>query len=285
MATATREHNIYNPPRRKFSAKQIRGGARRKAALKHKRHAHAKPTKHKAKAKQNKSHRPAVHRTQPKRGNPGEQILSITLPNTGRKRSTMAYAKHKKKNAKHYSAPKRKNPGHHKKSNPKHHGMKHYKRNPPGGVMGVVTSSVFAGAGLVLSRLATQLVLGSSNTGLMGYGGNALATGLLAWLTHSVSKNPRNRDMVVVGGVLGILARLIQDFTPYGQWLQRYGVGDYGMGVYLPSNFVQPQRYPNALNSAEVEIPPGWAPTVNVAAAQPAGVGGVYGGGGFRSLY
>jgi hypothetical protein len=284
MATATREHNIYNPAHRKFSAKQIRagfGGKRRLAALKtKKRHAHAKP---KAKAK-NKSHRPAKHRAQPKRGNPGEQILSITLPNTGGKRSTMAHAK--KKNAKHYSAPHKKNPGHHKeRSNPKHHSMKHYKRNPSsGGVMGVVTSSVFAGAGLVLSRLATQVVLGASNTGIMGYGGNAIATGLLAWLTHAVSKNPRNRDMVVVGGVLGILARMISDFTPYGAWLARYGVGDYGMGVYLPSNFVTPQRYANALNSAQVEIPAGWAPTVNVQAAS-AGVGGVYGGGGMRALY
>jgi hypothetical protein len=354
MATATREHNIYNPARRKFSAKQIRagfGGKRRKANLKHRRNAGGKiitgygstvmnrgkkkngrviagygsTTMNRGKKRKrnappasagrviagygsttmnrggkrknasgqnskhvvivNRSHRSAASRRAPKRENPGkEQILSITLPNPGGQRSTMARA-NRRKNAKHYkahSAPRKKNPGRHK---PKHHAMKHYKRNPSsGGVMGVVTSSVFAGAGLVLSRLATQMVLGASNTGIMGYGGNAVATGLLAWLTHAISKNPRNRDMVVVGGVLGILARMISDFTPYGAWLAKYGVGDYGMGVYLPSNFVVPQRYTNALNSAQVEIPPGWAPTVNVQAAQPAGVGGVYGGG-MRALY
>jgi hypothetical protein len=141
--------------------------------------------------------------------------------------------------------------------------------------MGLVTSGVFAAGGLVLSRFATQAVLGASNVGFMGYAGNAVATALLAWGTHFASKNPRNRDAVILGGVMGIIARLITDFTPYGSFLQAQGFGDYGMGLYLQQNDPMPSRLV-APNGAIVEIPsPGWAPTVMA----PAGVGALYDGG------
>ena len=144
------------------------------------------------------------------------------------------------------------------------------------GITGLLTQGVFATGGLVLSRFATQAVLGSSNTGFMGYAGNAIATGLLAWGTHMVSHNPRNRDAVILGGVMGIIARLITDFTPYGQLLQQQGFGDYGMGLYLPQNDPMPSRLVTP-DGAVVEVPSGWGGGYVPAAA---GMGEIYSGSG-----
>jgi hypothetical protein len=159
-----------------------------------------------------------------------------------------------------------------------HHRRHHIRRNPGmSGIMGLLTQGVFAAGGLVLSRFATQAVLGASNTGFMGYAGNAISTGLLAWGTHMVSHNPRNRDAVILGGVMGIIARLITDFTPYGSFLSAQGFGDYGMGLYLQQNDPMPSRLVSP-SGAIVEIPsPGWAPTVMAPAAT--GMGDLYGGG------
>lgn len=191
-----------------------------------------------------------------------------------------AKRKHHRKNAhhrKHHAvARRRRNPG-------RRHHVRHIRRNPGvSGIMGLVTQGVFAAGGLVLSRFATQAVLGASNVGFMGYAGNAISTGLLAWGTHMISKNPRNRDAVILGGVMGIIARLITDFTPYGSFLQSQGFGDYGMGLYLQQNDPMPSRLVSP-SGAIVEIPqPGWAPTV---VAPAAGMGDLYGADGGGGLY
>lgn len=294
MATAVRRHAIVNPAgrhhrkkknrarakhRRNLSRAQIRagfGGKRRKAALKvnRKRTISAGNPKRHHRVSAKKSHRSAARRRAPKRENPGE-ILSLTLGNPGGKRRSMAATK------KHHRVHHKKNRVHHRRRNPgrrvMHH--RHARRNPSAaGIMGLLTQGVFAAGGLVLSRFATQAVLGAQNTGFMGYAGNAVATGLLAWGTHMVSHNPRNRDAVILGGVMGIIARLITDFTPYGSFLQQQGFGDYGMGLYLQQNEPMPSRLVDP-SGAIVEIPsPGWAPTVVAPAAR--GMGALYSGGG-----
>jgi hypothetical protein len=149
-------------------------------------------------------------------------------------------------------------------------------------MMQLLTSGVFAAGGLVLSRFATQAILGASNAGFMGYAGNAVATAALAWATHMVSKNPRNRDAVILGGVMGIIARLITDYTPYGSFLQAQGFGDYGMGLYLPQNDPMPSRIV-APNGAIVEVPGGWGG--GFVAAPAAGMGALYSGDGGGGLY
>lgn len=282
MATATRKHSIVNParrrnkPRRKLSAKQIKagfGGKRRQSSLKsHRKRSVANPRKRNAAPK---SHRNAARRRAPKRENPGE-ILSLTLGNPGGKRRNMATKK--RKNAHHHRKhARRRNPGRKMVAKQQNRRRHHIRRNPGGtGMMQLLTSGVFAAGGLVLSRFATQAVLGAQNQGFMGYAGNAVATAALAWGTHMVSKNPRNRDAVILGGVMGIIARLITDYTPYGAFLQQQGFGDYGMGLYLQQNDPMPSRLVSP-DGALVEIPsPGWAPTTVVAA--PAGMGnGMYG--------
>lgn len=315
MATATLYKKRFNPAhakrknkprknkaRRHLTAKQIRagfGGARRKAAMKANRPKHHKATHRKAKAyakRTNKSHRAkkqnrraAHHRARTHRQkNPGE-ILSMTLPNPGGRRRAMA--KSNKKNPHHVhhhkKAKARRNPGRSlAKMNRRHH-----RRNAgamsAGNIFELLQSGVFAAGGLVGSRLLTQAVLGSSNTGPMGYAGNAAATAVLAILTHMVSKNPKNRDSVILGGVLGMIARAIQDYTPLGTYFTQAGFGDYagggahGVGLYLPSNQVTPMRLIDPLNSAMQQIPQGWgtgAPVV-ISSGSAAGVG-MYAGGG-----
>lgn len=173
----------------------------------------------------------------------------------------------------------------------RHHSYRHRRSNPAGiNISTLFTEGLGALVGLVGSRLITQAVLGSNNAGVYGYAGNAAATAVLATLAHMVFKGkPLVRDGVIIGGTIGIMARVMEDYTPFGSYLQSSGFGDYagggahGVGVYLPWNGVTPQRYVDALNSAQVAIPQGWAPTVTVPAASKSGVSGLYGGG--MSLY
>lgn len=137
-------------------------------------------------------------------------------------------------------------------------------------------------AGFFGSKLLTQAVMGASNTGVVGYFGNGIATAALALAAYAF-KMKRAAAAIIAGGVLQIAARAITDNTPFGQFTSSLGIGDYQM-----QNFVTPQRLKDPLNSAEIEIPAGWAPTVVTSAAPPAGHTGMHGyasGGMGRGLY
>ena len=106
-----------------------------------------------------------------------------------------------------------------------------------------------APGGAVGSKVATQVVLGSKNIGLMGYGGNLVATGLLGWAAHAFFKDKLVSQMVIAGGIAQVIVRAIGEQTPYGKYLSGAGVGDYQV-----SNFLSPQRMmPNARMSAQLE--------------------------------
>ncbi len=155
------------------------------------------------------------------------------------------------------------------------------KRNPAGASFGnILETGVWAAVGAVGSKLLTQLVLSGSNTGIMGYLGNLVAGGVLGFAADKALKNSRAAYAIYVGTAIQVLLRAISDYTPYGQAVALTGVGDYQV-----SNFVTPQRYVNALRSAQVEIPQGWG---GAAAIQSSGVppshavgmsGSIYGGG------
>jgi len=324
MATATRRHSIVNPARRRnrakarrrnksrrhMTAKQIKffGTAAQRAGLKRKRKNSAKKNRRRHHVTAKRHNRRTVARAAPKRrvnrarratprakkrrsnrrrSNPGE-ILSLTLGNPARKRRGMA--RHAKKHNRRRATASGSRRHNRRRRNPsvRHHRYSH-RRNPAGfNITSLFTEGLGALAGLVGSRLLTQAVLGASNTGFYGYAGNAAATAVLATLAHMLFKTkPAIRDGVVIGGTVGILARAMQDYTPFGTYLAGSGFGDYagggahGVGVYLPWNGVTPQRYVDALNSAQVQIPSGWAPTVSVPAKT--GVGALYSGG--MSLY
>ena len=301
MATAVRRHSIVNPAghrRKHMSAKQIRhfGTKRQKAALK------ARSKSNRPKANRRSAHRA---RNRPRQSNPGE-ILSLTLGNPARKKRKMAKTNRKRShrtNASHHRRRRmnaRRNPAktmqnrRRRRTNVRHHRRRNsgvMRRNPGGReVTNLAIEAVAALGGFVGSRWLTQLVLAANNTGVMGYVGNAAATALLGVAAHfAMPSNKSVRDGVILGGTMGIVARVVEDYTPIGSALTAQGIGDYGMAAYMPTNQVVPQRYVNAWQSAQVQIPPGWGGGTSMvpagaAAAGMSGLGDLYGDGGF-SLY
>ena len=250
MAFATREKVIVNPARKRFGRKAKRSGA---------------------------SHRPK-HRS---RKNTGEIVSFVLNPGSSGGRGKMAKSRKKKRYGSSSHRAKT-NPG--RRYSMKSNGRRrHARRNPAGvSISDLLMEGVFATAGAVGSKLLTQAVLGASNTGFMGYLGNAaagLALGLAAGATNATRKYAKD---VYVGAVVGIVIRVISDYTSYGSALALSGIGDYQV-----QNFVTPQRLTDGLHSAAIQIPAGWgaAPVVMASAAPPsshaasaAGLSGMYDG-------
>lgn len=152
-------------------------------------------------------------------------------------------------------------------------------RNPFGGSWGAeIVSALFVVGGAIASKLGAQMVLGANNTGPMGYAANLAVGGIGAWVIGGPMKNKKAAAAFFSGSVVEVVLRLISDYTPFGNYLNAQGVGD-----YFASNWVLPQRYTDALNSAQVQIPQGWGGTTVIAssAAPP----GTTGGGGMSGLY
>lgn len=222
------------------------------------------------------------------------QIVGFTMAagNPGRKAGSMAKSKkhHSKKNLGYGKSHYKGNPGH-----VAHHKKHHYKRNPGmlSGVGPLVTNAVFVIVGALGSKLGAQMVLGSNNVGWVGYAGNAAAGGILWFLADRVMRNKAAAAGILAGTTVQIVLRLLNDYTPFGQYVANLGMGDYQM-----QSFVTPQILVDPWNSAEIAIPPGWAPRAAAALPAPAGTpagtpmpvpsgsggmgggGGLYGGGG-----
>ena len=152
------------------------------------------------------------------------------------------------------------------------------RRNPgmsSGGFSHDIMQAVAAFGGYFGSKLATQLVMGSGNTGVGGYMGNAAATAALAIIAGVFPPTKKLVTMIVAGGAIQIIARVLSDNTAFGTLTSQLGVGDYQM-----QNFVTPQRLTDPLNSAAIEIPSGWgaAPSVVVSSnSAPGAAPGVHG--------
>lgn len=195
---------------------------------------------------------------------------------------------HRRRAASHRSNPARRRHhsyGHRRRRTNRRHG-----RNPAGGGMSVKQGMMFAvgaGVGFFGSKLLTQAVMGTSNTGATGYLGNAVATAGLAVTAHMMrGVLGKNAGLAVLsGGILQLIARILTDQTPFGAFTSTLGVGD-----YQAQAFVTPQRLIHPLDSAQIEIPPGWgAPPVAIkSAGAPAamlGAGGYATQGFGASLY
>jgi hypothetical protein len=299
MAQRVRRRVIHNPGR--LSDKQIKyfGTPAQKAALKRRR-SKRHNVGHRRRAglfrKRSSSHKVHKSRTRPRRvkqsSNPGE-ILSL-VANPARKRRKRAMAKAHRRRKRAASNPARRTrrrkastsrPRHRRRSrmNPSrivYRTRRHrrHRRNPSrvggGGITGLFTNALWLIGGAVGTKILTQAVLGAKNTGVMGYIGNAVAAFGLSLLVGKLLKNPTAGKAVLSGGIVALVLRLLSDYTPLGQYTSAIGMGDYQV-----SNWVTPQRYKDALNSAEIEIPAGWAPTVIQSNAAPGGGGmGSYGG-------
>lgn len=201
------------------------------------------------------------------RKNAGSHIVGYTLANSGRKRSKKMASKANRK---------RKNAG--KGSHSHHAGYKSRKRNTGranmrkntgrrpryrrnagtfsgSGIGNIVTNAVFVIAGALGSKLLTQMVLGANNVGLIGYAGNAIVGGLMWFVTEKVMHNKTASAGVIAGTAVQIILRLINDYTPFGQYVSQLGMGD-----YQAQSFVTPQVLVDPYNSAQIRIPGAWLP-------------------------
>jgi len=150
------------------------------------------------------------------------------------------------------------------------------RRNP--GAFGTPKDWLSLGSGAIVGGLGAtsipQMVLGTSNTGPVGYLGMAASTAILAVGGHMLfGKNVMLTAGIIAGGAGALIKRILGDYTPLGQYL-----GSSGMGDYLTNfNFQTPQIIGGNGNTAI-----GAAGTIPVSVAGAgAGVGGLIG----RSLY
>lgn len=231
----------------------------------------------------------SAHRS---RSNPTE-LLGFTLGNPGRKGKGMKKHKSKAK-TRHYKTKHNTGSAHHKKHSTSH---RKYKRNVGVSRLGQrVVTGLFVIAGALGSKVTAQAVLGANNVGVIGYAANIAAGGILWFLAEKVMRNPAASDGIIYGTIVQVILRAIHDYTPFGSYLNQLGMGDYEM-----QSFVTPQVLVDPLNSAEIAIPPGFAPKIMLPAPAPAaaaaggaaapmaaggaGMSGLYGGGWGGGLY
>lgn len=248
MAVTQRHRTVVNPARRKLSAKQIAagfGGKRRQSAMKTTRKAARKnKSGPRHKPKSTSSHRPRTkpkaHRTKTK-PNLGK-IISFSLPKESNTVATTKKNKSRKAKSSYHRKPTKKNTGHRRRTH----------RNPAmGDIVGLASSAVYTIAGALGSKYLTQMALSSSNTGVMGYFGNFVSAFLLSWGVKAFMKNEKAATAVLSGGILQIVLRLINDYTPYGQYTSSLGMGD-----YMTQFYVTPQRMRDGLHSADITMQP-----------------------------
>ena len=287
--------------KRRMSAKQIKffGTSRQRAALRSKRKSSHRPrTKARRKnaarkvitgygstvmnpgktnvvfnkgKRANPKHRRKTRRsTKPARKRNLGGIFALSA-NPAKRSKSMARTRKRKSSSKHHrrAGSARRNPTrrvhHRRRSNPGFGGLGSPQDWLYGGV-GVI-------AGVVGTRALPQLILGASNTGIMGYFANAAATALLTFAAHFASRSKVLAASVLAGGAASILSRVIQDYSLLGSYSAQVGLGD-----YLMSDFLTPQALTNGLKNAQLRQP-GWAGSnipVNVQGAN-AGVSGIYG--------
>lgn len=151
----------------------------------------------------------------------------------------------------------------------RHH--RRYMHNPLGSGWGAtLTEGLAVLAGLLGSKYLTQLVLGGSNTGVIGYVGNLAVGGVGGWAAAKVMKQPRIGQSFFVGSVIEVIIRVLEDYTPFGTYLQQTGMGD-----YFAQNFAFPQQLSNGLVNAEIDVPQGWGAPALVMASNAAPAGAV----------
>jgi len=124
-------------------------------------------------------------------------------------------------------------------------------------VSNLIVSAAYALGGAVGSKYLTQMVLGASNVGYVGYAANLAAAFVGGKVVGMVTKNKQAENSVILGGVIMTLIRFLSDQTPLGATLQSAGLGDYEASTWL-----SPARYIDAQRSAAVDIPTALRPMI-----------------------
>ena len=115
------------------------------------------------------------------------------------------------------------------------------RRNPILGMSGgdLISEGIGVVAGAAGARMIPQMILGSGNTGIVGYGANAASGIGISWLLKSFS--PRMAHGAMLGAVAAIAMRIISDV--WGQNALTGGLsGDLGgdLGFYVNNTFPLP---------------------------------------------
>lgn len=113
----------------------------------------------------------------------------------------------------------------------------HRRRNPmsggKGGILGMILSAAVGG---FATRAVPQAFLSSSNSGIMGYGANAVVAVGGSWLLKKFM-GPKIALGWLIGGGAAIALRIYQDYTTGAS---AAGASDGTMSLYIGSNFPLP---------------------------------------------
>lgn len=126
--------------------------------------------------------------------------------------------------------------------------------NPRGGgrIFGLMTKAAYTIGGAVGTRALTQAILGQQNQGMLGYAANAAAAFALGMAGGKFFGKDAGQ-FITIGGFVGIVMRLIQEFTQIGKVvnLQLSGLGDYGFAGVRGLGSFEPMDYFVPLASAD----------------------------------
>jgi len=107
----------------------------------------------------------------------------------------------------------------------------------------VVKHGLYATGGLLAARQLPQLILGTRNTGLLGYGASII-TALIAGAAAGAALGPAAGASVMIGGGLYTVTRALTEQTPIGKHLVLSGAGDPvacgHLGALVPGYFAHP---------------------------------------------
>jgi len=153
---------------------------------------------------------------------------------------------------------------------------RHRRHNPflsvPVGELVALTG--WAVVGMAGTRIIPQMVLPSQNSGIMGYGLNAVTAVGLSWLGGKFG-GTRAAQGILIGGMVGLATRILTDMlggTQAGAW-GLSGDLDFDLGFYIPNSFAVPTtgQGPYLLNPGITGAPmqAGGVPTMQPVAIAP----------------
>lgn len=216
-------------------------------------------------------------------GNPGSIIGLIPAGNPGRRSKIRKKVQHMaktRKRAKSRAAGSSSRRSSYRKSTRRSNPGRRMvtRRRNPGAIGSSVSTAMFIIAGAVGSKVGAQLVLGTKNTGTLGYIGNAGAGAALFFLFDRIFKNRAAAVGILYGTLVQIILRVLNDFTPLGQYFANIGMGDYMM-----QSFVTPQVLVNP--NLDARLANGWNPPAIMPALTPASPANAAPGMGNYDLY
>jgi hypothetical protein len=147
----------------------------------------------------------------------------------------------------------------------------------------LIPTALWAIAGGVATRAIPQLILSDSNTGIFGYGANALTAVVLSYGAEKFI-SPNAAKGILLGGAVMLGGRLISDF--FGKSLVSFGdvfgttgtsgLGAHGdpafdLGLYTPGEFVVPTVSSGQLQTVDYPFWNAAPPAALPAAAAAAG--------------